>query len=124
MTVVLVVDDEDYIRRVLRRLLLSQGYEVLEARDGVEALGVLEEHAVDAAVVDLMMPRMDGFELLRRMQRDSPATKAVVISAVDQALELVEREPNVASVLKKPFELNALLRAVRSILGDSVDHGS
>jgi len=114
--VLLVVDDEDNVRRVLVRLLRAQGYEVLEASDGVEALEVLTDRSVDLAFVDMMMPCMDGLELLRWMQRDAPATKAVVLSGFGQKMDQAAREPNVVRTIGKPFEVHEILDAVRSAL--------
>ena len=64
MATILVVDDEVPIRRTLRRFLEVKKHSFLEAGDGIEALEVLSEQKVDVAIVDLMMPRMDGLELM------------------------------------------------------------
>lgn len=117
MSTILVVDDEDCIRHVLRRFLEGQGHDVLEAADGLEALVVLEEHTVGLAIVDLMMPRMDGLELLRRAQRDFPGTRAVVISALHQdKLDLAGREANVVGLVRKPFEFVEIADALHEAL--------
>jgi len=108
MATILVVDDEDCIRKVLRQFLTGKGHEVLEAADGLEALAVLEKYTVDLAVVDLMMPHMNGLEVLQQMQQDFPDTKAMAISAVGQILDPAERELNVVRTLKKPLELKEL----------------
>ncbi len=119
MATILVVDDELPIRQVLRRLILLHGHSVLEAADGVEALELLSSQKVDLAIVDLMMPRKDGLELIGRMKVDYPGTKVIVISAFEEIIDLAERETAIVKTLKKPFEPNEVAEALRVALGDS-----
>ena len=65
---VLVVDDEQDIRELLKFYLNKEGYEVLEAGDGEEALNIFENEYVDLGIIDVMMPKMDGFELVENMK--------------------------------------------------------
>lgn len=113
MATVLVVDDEVSIRRALQRFLRAQGHTVFEAGDGVEALEVLGNHGVDLAFVDLMMPRMNGLELMSRMRVEYPGTKVVVVSAFEEVVDLAERETAVVTTLKKPFDLSDIEEALR-----------
>ena len=69
--VILVVDDEDEIRTVLRLMLTSAGYEVREAEDGESALESVHKDPPDLILLDVLMPRMDGFEVCRRVRADS-----------------------------------------------------
>ena len=108
MATILVVDDEPSIRQVLRRFLDKQKHSVLEAEDGVAALSLLGKHHVDVALVDLMMPRMGGLELMGRMRIEHKHVKVVVISAYEEIVDLAEREKDVVTTLKKPFELTEL----------------
>ena len=116
MAVILVVDDENHMRRVIRRFLEEKGHDVLEAVNGLEALSAVKGHTVDVAVVDLIMPGMDGLEFLQWMQRDFPGTQTVVISAVDEIIDLAEREPNVLRTFRKPFALSQLAAAIEQVL--------
>lgn len=118
MATILVVDDEISIRQALRRYLEALGHTVLEAGDGVDALAVLKEKAVDLAFVDLMMPRMDGLGLLSRMRSEYPATKVVVVSGYDEVFDLAQREKDVVKIVQKPFRLSEVGDAVRSALGE------
>jgi chemosensory pili system protein ChpA (sensor histidine kinase/response regulator) len=68
---VMVVDDSLTVRKVTQRLLTREGYQVMLARDGIDALGQLEEAVPDAMLLDIEMPRMDGFELLRHLRADA-----------------------------------------------------
>ena len=121
MATILVVDDEAPIRNALRRFLQVGKHTVLEACDGVEALEVLAAHGVDLAIVDLMMPRMTGIELISHMKSKFPETRVVVISAYPDVSDLTPSESDVVTVLKKPFELHQLAGAVELALRDGQD---
>jgi DNA-binding response OmpR family regulator len=116
LATILVVDDEAPIRQVVRRFLNTQHHEIFEAEDGVAALEVLGSHDVDVAIVDLMMPRMDGLELMSRMRVQHAEVKVIVISAFEEIMDLAEREREVVTTLKKPFELTELAEALRMAL--------
>ena len=119
MATILIVDDEVLIREALRRFLEIQGHTVLEAGDGVDALAVLNEQEVDLAVVDLVMPRMDGMGLLSRMRADYPSTKVIIVSGYDEVFDMAQREIDVVAIVSKPFQLSEVADAVRAALGES-----
>ena len=107
---VLVVDDDPGIRESIREVLSTEGYRVLEAGDGAEAL--LRMDGVDGRCVvllDLAMPRMNGLELLTELSRRTPTERfpVVVMSANAHPREL--EFPQVVALLRKPFELEELL---------------
>jgi CheY-like chemotaxis protein len=77
-THVLVVDDEQSLRRLLRLYLEKEGYTVLEADDGLDALSLLRRGGIDLALVDVMLPELDGFELLRRIRSESGVPIALI----------------------------------------------
>lgn len=109
---VLVVEDAPYLRFAFGRLLRMYGFEVREANDGREALDSVGEFRPDLVLTDLMMPVMDGFELIRRL-RDDPATASVPVVAITaDATEQAERQARAAGavdVITKPIDLPALL---------------
>lgn len=85
---ILVVEDDPNVRKLMEKVLKDGGYEPIGARDGVEALEVLDHHIVDLAVVDLMMPRMDGYEftlLMRQTKQDLPI---LMVTAKDQPTDV------------------------------------
>jgi two-component system response regulator (stage 0 sporulation protein F) len=108
-----VVDDEVSARQALRRIFESEGYTVVEAENGADALQILTTQSVDLATVDLKMPHMDGLKLLQRMQQTHPGIKAVVITGVEEVIDIAEREPNVIMALTKPFEVKVLQEVIR-----------
>lgn len=117
MAAILVVDDELPIRQALRRFLEGRNHTVFEAGDGAEALEVLRANDIELAIVDLMMPRMGGLELMSRMRQEHSSVKVIVISAFDEIMDLAEREKDVVTTLKKPFELAEVADALTLALG-------
>ena len=117
MATILVVDDEVPIREALRRFLEVEKHSILEAGDGVEALEVLNAHEVDVAIVDLMMPRMGGVELMSRMRDQYAEVKVIVMSAFEEIMDLAEREKDVVTTLRKPFAMTEVAEAVNKALG-------
>jgi DNA-binding NtrC family response regulator len=78
---ILVVDDESMMRNLLERILSRDGYQVLSAEDGQDALKVLEKESVDIIISDLKMPRMSGFELLKAVKKDYPGIAMIMMTA-------------------------------------------
>jgi CheY-like chemotaxis protein len=112
---VLVVDDEPGIRRFTTRVLEREGYSVLEASDGLEALEQLRAQAatVEVVVSDIVMPRMNGVELLEALATSYPGLPVILISGYATATlsELGIAVP--CSVLSKPFTAERLLEEVQ-----------
>jgi two-component system response regulator FlrC len=107
--VVLVVDDEPSLRAAYCRILQAAGHPTLSARDGQEALAMLEAHKIWLVLADLRMPRLDGLGLLREVKRRAPATHVVLISGyatMDSAIEAMRL--GAADYLLKPFLCDAL----------------
>jgi putative two-component system response regulator len=114
---VLVVDDEAGVRRVLTRLLSSEGYEVLEAASGQEGLELLWTHGADTVLLDVMMPRMDGLEVCRRIRKNSRTAHTPVVfitAAVDREFRRQARKAGADDFLAKPFDEVELLARVNN----------
>jgi two-component system, OmpR family, response regulator MprA len=111
---VLVVDDEPAIREVIATLLEDEGYLVRHAKDGLEALDAINGDRIDLIVSDVVMPRLDGASLVRRLRRRGHLTPVVLMSAVYADVDL----PGVRFV-PKPFEIDRLLGTVASALGSA-----
>ncbi|MGF1467791.1 MAG: response regulator [Sandaracinaceae bacterium] len=114
---VLVVDDEANLRRSLAIGLRLEGFEVLEAADGHEALRCLDAEDVDLAVVDLMLPGLDGLELARRLRFRLPEMPLLLVSAYHLSpRQLARARVGDVGFVGKPYDLDALTRAVREAL--------
>ena len=112
-----MVEDDETIRRLVVTLLDEEGYDTDEAGDGLSALEKVRGSVPDLVLLDLFMPRMDGFEFLNvsRLLKDFAATPVVILSAGSQ----VPTDNRIKAFLKKPFDLNALSALVSSLLKDT-----
>jgi len=109
---VLVVDDEQSLRKILAATLQREGYEVQVASDGEEALAALDRDGADVVVTDLVMPKMDGLSLLRKVVVSHPDVPVIVVTAhgrVDSAVEAMKA--GAFDFVTKPFE-HAELKAI------------
>ena len=113
---VLVVDDEEPLLNFMRRNLEARDFRVVTARDGLEALRAFEEHHPDLIILDLLMPNMDGMEVLRRVRRRH-ITPIIVLTALDEeADKIAALEQGADDYLTKPFSVGELLARVRAVL--------
>lgn len=114
---ILVVEDDAGTRKLLCALLKSDGYNVLSAQDGAEALEVLDKNHVDLLVIDVMMPRMDGYALTEQLRGGGSTLPMLMLSAKDGAADV--RHGFVVGIddyMKKPFDVEELLLRIRALL--------
>ncbi|HEV7557501.1 MAG TPA: response regulator, partial [Kofleriaceae bacterium] len=116
----LLVDDSDIIRESLRRLLSEAGYVVTVAVDGMHGLELAKSRRFDLVSTDVMMPRMDGYELTRALRAmpeyaDAPI---VMVTSKDEKIDRVRGfDAGVDEYITKPHDRSQLLRVVRKLLG-------
>ena len=118
--IVMVVDDSLTVRRVTQRFLQREGYQVVLAKDGVDALEKLQEVKPDVMLVDIEMPRMDGFDLIRNVRSDNRIAKTPIIMITSRtaskhrnyAMELGANE-----YYGKPFQEQQLLESIEEFVG-------
>ena len=117
---ILVVEDTEDNRQILRDLLGMAGYELIEAHDGAEGVVKAAEHRPDLILMDIQMPVMDGYEATRRIKSD-PALKAIpVIAVTSYALSGDEDKARAAGCddyIAKPYSPRQMLAKVRGIVG-------
>jgi len=113
----LVVDDEPLLRITIADALRNEGWAVDVAEDGVKGAALFEQHLHELVLADLVMPRLGGMELLKRIKALQPETTVVIITAhgtVDRAVEAMRE--GAADFIAKPFSGAELTRKVRDVL--------
>ncbi|HYI12037.1 MAG TPA: response regulator [Thermoanaerobaculia bacterium] len=111
---VLIADDEDAIRTLVVRMLRRAGFEPFEAADGQDAIEQLDAGPFDVIVLDLMMPRVDGFGVVAHLIETHPrmVEKTVVMTAYPRTAAR-ERLHQLCTIVSKPFEMTELIQLVR-----------
>jgi DNA-binding response OmpR family regulator len=114
---VLVVDDEPMVRDVLARYLARDGFEVATAADGEAALAAFEADRPDLIVLDLMLPRVDGFEVFRRLRAGGAASPVIMLTARGEVTDrIVGLEVGADDYVSKPFSPKEVVARVRAVL--------
>jgi two-component system KDP operon response regulator KdpE len=114
---VLVVDDEPPIRRFLRTSLSAQGYHVIEAEDGPSAKAALRQNAVDVIVLDLGLPGLDGFDIIKQLREQGSTIPIVVLSSrTDEAGKVRALDLGADDYVTKPFGMDELIARLRTAL--------
>jgi len=120
MARILVIDDQESIRRVVRRALEQEGHQVLDASDGEMGIAVLARHSADVVITDIFMPGQDGIVTLRQIRKRFPTVKVIVMSGGDSTgtLDLRQDAEFLGAVrsLQKPFTARELVELVRGVL--------
>jgi two-component system, OmpR family, response regulator ResD len=113
---VLVVDDEPMVREVLVRYLQKEGFVVEEAADGEQALSRFEAAAPDLVLLDLMLPRVDGLEVFRRMRERAPTAVIMLTAKGEETDRIVGLELGADDYVIKPFSPREVVARVRAVL--------
>jgi two-component system alkaline phosphatase synthesis response regulator PhoP len=113
---ILVVDDEPNIVELLRLYLEQEGFAVLSAADGEAALAVAARESPDLVILDLMLPRLDGFEVTRRLRRSSDVPVLMLTARSEDVDSIVGLEIGADDYVTKPFNPRALVARVKAIL--------
>ncbi len=122
MARVLVVDDEPAVRRALERALKLDNYDVSLAEDGEQALDALATQPADAVILDVLMPKLDGLEVCRRLRRSGDRTPVLMLTARDAIDDRVEGlDVGADDYMVKPFALRELQARLRALLRRSSD---
>lgn len=128
MALILVIDDAETMRRLVRRMLERAKHRVIEAEDGEVGLVMFEDRAPALVITDLIMPRKEGIETIQQIRRSAPNTKIIAMSGIAESRATMylgaARKLGADATLVKPFSAAALLDLVDRLLnGGSIDHG-
>lgn len=117
---ILIIEDEDPIRMAVADALRSEGFQVLEAADGISGERLALSEGVDLILLDLMLPKRDGFSILRSLRQDRLAVPIIVLSARGEEFDRVQGfEFGADDYVVKPFSMGELLLRVRALLARS-----
>lgn len=117
-TPVLIVDDDDAVRKLLERIAIRAGFEAHGARDGQQAMELLSQRRFEIVIVDLMMPRVSGYDLVQKIS--AMPHRPIVIVATAMANGDVARldDSMVRRVIRKPFDINAVSNTLMDIAAE------
>ena len=113
---ILLVDDEDAVRKVLAFPLERDGYDVIQAADGEEALEKFDAHPVDLVVLDIMLPRLDGLEVCKRLRATSSVPIIMLTARDDELDKVIGLELGADDYITKPFSIREFRSRVRALL--------
>jgi DNA-binding response OmpR family regulator len=113
---ILLVDDEESIQKLLAYPLERDGYAVLQARDGVEALERFGANEVDLVVLDIMLPRLDGLEVCRRLRQESAVPIIMLTARDDEFDKVLGLELGADDYITKPFSIREFRSRVKALL--------
>ncbi|EJQ69190.1 MULTISPECIES: response regulator transcription factor [Bacillus cereus group] len=113
---ILIVEDEDILREIMKDYLLNEGYNVLEALDGKEALSIFEEHEVHLIILDIMLPELDGWAVCRRIRKKSNVPIIMLTARVDEDDTLLGFELGADDYVTKPYSPPILLARAKRLI--------
>jgi DNA-binding NtrC family response regulator len=115
---VLVVDDEEALRYLLSTELAAEGYDVETAGDGDEAIEAIRQKDYDVVLLDIKMPRVDGFEVLRFIKQNKPEIKVIMLTAYADVKNAIEAlKLGASDFVSKPYDLEDILTSINRALG-------
>ncbi|KQX68082.1 MULTISPECIES: response regulator transcription factor [unclassified Paenibacillus] len=113
---ILVVEDEDILREISKDYLLNEGYQVLEAADGKQALTLFHDHDVDLIILDIMLPELDGWSVCRRIRKSSNVPIVMLTARVDEDDTLLGFELGADDYVTKPYSPAVLLARAKRLI--------
>lgn len=118
MAKILVVDDAAFMRMRCSKLLTENGYEVVEAENGLDAIAKYKENKPDAVLLDITMPEMDGLTALKEIRKVDPEAKVAMVTAMGQQSMIMDAiKSGAKDFVVKPFQPDRVLAAVKKLIG-------
>ena len=117
MNKILVVDDDFHVRMMLEAILESEGYSVVLAQSGPEALAMMKEEQPSLVLLDYMMPGMNGLDVLRVIKKTHGQTKVIIVTGHgNEKLSIEMLRSGAADYIQKPFAMDQLLSSIKRVL--------
>jgi len=113
---ILVVDDNERLRTLVKSYLVQEGYNVVTAANGREALFIAREEKPDLIVLDIMMPEMDGYEFMRVHRQERPTPIIILTAKIEETDALLGLELGADDYIAKPFSMRILAARIRAVL--------
>ncbi len=118
MAKILVVDDAEFLRVRISKMLTGDGFEVVEAENGLKAIEAYQANKPDMVLMDITMPEMDGLTALKELRKIDPNAKVIMLTALGQESVVLEAVKSGArDFVVKPFERDRVISAINKILG-------
>jgi two-component system NtrC family response regulator len=121
---ILVVDDDEFLAKIVSELLREKGYQVWTASDSLDAYSNYYQHHAGTILTDIDMPGLDGFEMMRSIRNFNPAARAIYMSGAPELYRrtlLAETENFAAAILRKPFHETELIKLLEALDGGKVN---
>ncbi len=122
---ILVVDDEDALREVLSDELANQGFNIAQAADGEKAINVLKAQKFDLVLLDIKMPKVDGFEVLKYVKTNLPVIKVIMMTGFADLKSAIEsKRLGADDFVSKPYDLVDLFTTIERVLASETAKAS
>jgi DNA-binding response OmpR family regulator len=116
MKKILLVEDEQRLREIVKEYFIAEGFEVIEAENGKEALELFEEHPIDLVILDIMLPEIDGWSVCRRIRKDSAVPIIMLTARSDEDDTLLGFELGADEYVTKPFSPKVLVARAKMLI--------
>ena len=113
---ILVVDDNLMMRKLIRNLFHEDNFVIEEATNGIEGLEIIKQHPVDLIITDIIMPKMEGLELIMNLRRDFPNIKIIAISGGKPYYLYMAKKLGIEGIFTKPLNHQVFLKAVKKVI--------
>jgi len=118
MAKILIVDDAEFLRVRISKMLTGDGFDVVEADNGLKAIEAYKTHKPDMVLMDITMPEMDGLSALKELRKIDPNAKVIMLTALGQESVVLEAVKSGAKdFVVKPFERDRVMSAINKLLG-------
>ncbi|MBN2214283.1 MAG: response regulator [Bacteroidales bacterium] len=113
---ILIVDDNLMMRKFIRNIFMNEQYEIMEAENGSEGLDIVKKFDIDLVITDIIMPVMEGLELIMHLKRDFPEIKIIAISGGKPYYLYMAKKLGIEKIFTKPLNLHQFLDAVKKLI--------